>query len=488
MPRTRSGWLAVTGLAVLTLAVLAGALAYPTQPNYDSVYALVWAREILDGVAPSLHAYRAPTQHPLALAVALVLVALPVDAAGAYIALTLATFVALVAGVVRLGAVAFGIAAGLIAAALLLTRLNYAFLAAFAYIDVPYLALLVWSAALVARDAAAGVRRNRLGVWIMLVGAGLLRPEGWAFAALYAAWVWRGADRRARLLALGGLAAAPLLWALSDFAMTGEPLFSWTYTTGSATALGRDRGLGSLPGATLRSAVEFVKPPFLALGLAGVALALWRVPRRAAVPLALTLGGVATFVVISTQGFSVIPRYFAAAAVGLLLFAGSALGGWQLEPRGSPARRRWAIGTALAALAGVAVVVTTLNPAKVDAELRLRERVYADVDAVLAAPAIRAARSCGPISLPTHQLTPYVRWRLDAGRDDVIARSDETAAARARAGGVAIVVRDIRPIRSHPAFGPRNGLDPRSVIPPPPGFRLAVSTHSITGWTRCSHH
>jgi hypothetical protein len=268
--------------------------------------------------------------------------------------------------------------------------------------------------------------------------------------------------------------------------MTGEPLFSWTYTAGSAAELGRTRGLRDLPREAVTSALEYVKLPVLALGLAGIALALWRAPRRAAVPLALAAGGVVTFLGLSSQGYSVIPRYFSAAAVGLFLFAGYALGDWEHLPRGAPARQRWMRGAALGVLAGGAFVAATLNPAKVVADLRLRERVFADVDRVLAAPAVRAARACGPISLPNHKLVPYIRWRLRLGRAGVIARSDRHDAARARRGGVAIVVRDVPVIRSHPAFGPHTGLDPVTVIPAPPGFELAASTSAITAWTRCA--
>ncbi|MDQ3609293.1 MAG: hypothetical protein M3459_10385, partial [Actinomycetota bacterium] len=57
----------------------------------------------------------------------------------------------------------------------------------------------------------------------------------------------------------------------------------------------------------------------------------------------------------------------------------------------------------------------TLSPAKVDAELRLRKRVFGDLDALLEDPAVRAGRSCGPVSVPNHKLAPYVRWGLDAG-------------------------------------------------------------------------
>src|SRR5918997_5584814 len=63
-------------LALLTVAALAGFLAFPTYPNYDSLYSLLWGREMLDGALPSFDAYRAPTQHPLWVALCLPLAAL----------------------------------------------------------------------------------------------------------------------------------------------------------------------------------------------------------------------------------------------------------------------------------------------------------------------------------------------------------------------------------------------------------------------------
>ncbi len=473
---------AIGGVVALALAATAGYVAFPMPPTYDSLYSLIWAREILDGIAPSLDAYRAPTQHPLA-----VLVSLPIVAAGlpsqTLVVLTVAAYVALVTGVVRLGAATLGVVTGLVAGALLLTRLDFAFLGAFGFVDVPYLALLVWACVLVARDAAAGRRDTRLAVWAMLVAAGLLRPEGWAFAALYAAWAWRAAGARGRLIAAAGVAAAPLAWVLSDLAMTGDPIFSWTYTTGSAAELGRTLPLVELPRATLSSALDQLKAPVLVLAVAGLGLALWRAPRRAAVVLALSLGGVAGFLVVSAQGFSVIPRYFAAAAVGLILFAGYALGGWELLAPGSRARRAWIAAAVIAALAGGGYTAARLSPAKVLADLRLRERVFADLDRVLAAPAVRAARRCGPVSLPNHKLVPYVRWRTGLGPGRVVARSDRATGRQRR--GVAIVVRDVPGLRSHSAFGPLGGIDPPTIIPPPAGFEPVAATRTLTAWTSC---
>jgi len=55
-------------LLALALGTLAVTLLYPTYPNYDSVYSLLWGRELLHGDPLSFRAYRAPTEHPLAIA------------------------------------------------------------------------------------------------------------------------------------------------------------------------------------------------------------------------------------------------------------------------------------------------------------------------------------------------------------------------------------------------------------------------------------
>ena len=54
--------------AVLCACFLVGFLVYPTYPNYDSYYSLLWGREVLDFQAPFFQGFRVPTEHPLAIA------------------------------------------------------------------------------------------------------------------------------------------------------------------------------------------------------------------------------------------------------------------------------------------------------------------------------------------------------------------------------------------------------------------------------------
>src|ERR687885_2837167 len=89
-------------LAGLTLGTVVGFVVRPTFPNYDSYYSLLWGREVLHGTLPSFDAYRAPTEHPLAIAFGAVLSLVGDDADRIMVGATFASFVVLAAGMYRL--------------------------------------------------------------------------------------------------------------------------------------------------------------------------------------------------------------------------------------------------------------------------------------------------------------------------------------------------------------------------------------------------
>jgi len=469
-------------LAALTAAAVAGFVLYPTYPNYDSLYSLLWGREILDGQLPSFDAYRAPTQHPLWVAISVPISALGAAGDRVLLGLCILSFVALVAAMYALGKKAFGCAVGLVAALLLLSRLDFPFFAARGYIDVPYLALLLSAAAL-------EVHRPRRGgaVWVLLTLAGLLRPEAWVLAGLYAIRIAWGRPLRQWIGAGLICALAPVTWALSDWIVTGSPIYSLQYTTELAAQLNRRQSLTELPGVTLRFLSELTKPPVFVAGLAGIVLAWRMVPReRLLVPLTLLLWGTGMFLAVSLRGFSVINRYLLVSALALMLFAAFALAGFGRLPSGSRARRAWAAGSLAVVVAGVAYTALNFNPAYIDRELHLRESVREDLTALLASPSVRAARSCGPITLPNHKLVADVRWIADAGVDGVLARSDPRTAARSRRGGVAILVTGGTLFLKHPAYGPFDQIGDSPLVQlPPPGFMRARVGRNFTAYVRC---
>src|SRR3954447_2527916 len=259
----RGDRLAKIVFALLCLGFAIGFFVFPTYPVYDSYYSLLWGRDLLHGNPLVFDGFRYPTEHPLAIAAGAVLQLFGGWGDRLWVALTLASFLVLVAGVYRLGRLAATPLVGAVAAALLMTRFDYPFLAARGYIDIPYMALVVWAATLEARQARRGVP-----VLLLLAFAGMLRPEAWFLAAMYWVWVsWR-APWRQRLLFAALAALGPVTWAAVDLLVTGNPLFSQEYTSSSAEDLGRQRTLSELPAAIPAFFKNLVKPPvFAAAGL-----------------------------------------------------------------------------------------------------------------------------------------------------------------------------------------------------------------------------
>ncbi|HET6547012.1 MAG TPA: hypothetical protein VFG79_01060, partial [Solirubrobacter sp.] len=354
-------------LVALAAVTLAGFLAFPTYPNYDSYYALLWGRELLHGTLPSFEAYRAPTEHPLTIAFGALLALFGQRADLLMVAATFVSFVALAAGMYRLGRASFGTLTGLVAAALLCTRFDIPFLAARAYVDIPYLAVVVWAAAIEAERPRRGTP-----VFVLLAVAGLMRPDAWVLSGVYWLWCLPGASwpRRAWYAALTAL--GPVVWAAVDFAVTGDPLFSLTHTSGLAEELGRSAGLSEVPGATLRFLDGLDKWPVLVAAVLGVAIALGARLGRVRVPLALLAVGVGTFAAVTLAGLSVIFRYLLLPAVVLLVFAAVPLTGWTLLAAGHRARRWWAAAAGALVLAGLVFTVTHTTPSSFATELRFR--------------------------------------------------------------------------------------------------------------------
>jgi hypothetical protein len=423
------------GLAVVAVLALIGFFVRVTYPNYDSYYALLWGRELVHLTAPSFEAYRAPTEHPLAIAFGAVLSIFGNGADRILILLTLASFVALAAGTYRLGRLCFTPFVGIIAALLVLTRFDFPFLALRGYIDVPYMAMIVWAGAL----EAARPRRGT-PVFLLLAAAGLLRPEAWLITGLYFLWMSWGAawGERARYAALAAI--APVLWVATDFAVTGHPLFSFTSTQDLAAELGRTKS-GSVVLSTLPQFLRAtVKAPVYLAGIGGIVIAFWRFPLRLVIPGVLFLTGTFAFVLTGLAGLSVLVRYLMVPSVMLCLFAALAFGGFTMVARGSLLRKAWAAAAAIVTLLGLVYTAGHLpTPSRFNSELVFRGGQGHSLRALLGQPAVKEGLRCGTLSVPTHKLIPDSRWILHRGEHGVVARSDPSVSARRKARyGVAI--------------------------------------------------
>ena len=374
--------------------------------NYDTFYSLVWGEQVVRGEQPDFEVPVAPTQHPLAIAVGAVVSPLGDSAEDVLLALVILSIGFIAVGLFRLGHELFAWPVGVLAAAIFLTRVPPLNFGIRGYVDLPTIALIVWAAVL-------EVRRPRCGaaVLVLLGLAGLLRPEAWLLAAVY--WVWLGRPLRLAPLA----AAAPVIWALTDLVVTGDPLWSLHGTSDLAADLGRPRGLDDVPSVMPRRLGEIMRLPELLAATIGFGLALAWFRRRAAVPAAvLVLNGVA-FLVLAVGGLSLLGRYLFLAGAMLSLFAAIAALGWLALGRDDARRRPWLAG-GVAILA--AFVVFAPSQARRLGDLRDdiadRDRVAADLHDLVRTPlAERAFESCDAVYVPNHRPVPNLAYWT--GRD-----------------------------------------------------------------------
>jgi hypothetical protein len=418
-------------LAALGFAAVALWALVPTYPDYDAYEHLVWGRDLLHGATPGFETFAAPTEHPLYLALAALLSLAGHVADRLLVLVTVLSLVALTAGTYALGRGLFGRWPG--AAAAVFVGSSFAFLlyAVRAFVDVPFLALVVWAAAL-------EVARPRRGVapMALLALAGLLRPEAWVLAGLYWLWCLAGRGLRARLGLLALVVAAPVIWALVDLAVTGDPLFSLHATSTLAEALGRERGLRNVPSAFVTFLADVARPPVAAAGVVGLALAVRRYgAARMAVPLALLGAGALTFAGTGVAGLSILPRYLTVPAVALCLLAGYAVLGFTTLGAG-PARERWrraSIGALVVGVAFFAVKAASFD--RLRSELRFIQRTHTELSALVGDGRVRAGLRCGALTFPTYRLVPDARWILHAGAQRVRSRAVDM-----RPGAVAVYV------------------------------------------------
>jgi hypothetical protein len=274
------------------------------------------------------------------------------------------------------------------------------------------------------------------------------------------------------------------LWMLTDLVVTGRPLFSWTYTTGEAEILGRQRTPAEVPHAVLSALDELLKWPVLVLAALGMALALHeRRGLRLRVPLALVGIGVLTFVLIVLGGVSgQVPRYASVAAVGLLLFTGYLFARLLRVPSGTGARLAW-VATIALIIGGAAWTASRLHPQSITGLLRFRHAVETDLRATLRSPTVTQGRRCGAVGLATHKLVPAGSWALDAPPGAVAARADP------RRGALGVVVLELGTrLLTDPGYGPftrnsgDNGL--KSQVPPV-GFARRGRSRYFAVYVRC---
>jgi len=444
--------------------------------NYDAAYTLLWGSDLASGRLPDYSVPVAPTPHPLATAVGVLLAPLGPDGAEAVTVVSALLLLGVLGWLTyALGARWFGPAAGALAAVVILTRQPVLSFGVRAYVDIPYLVLVLGALLVEARRPRAG-----LGVLALLALAGLLRPEAWLFSAAYVAYLVLGTPdaRSPRRIAalLAAAASAPLLWALSDLVIAGDPLYSLTGTRDNAQVLRRVTGLDEVPLTVPRRLGEILREPVLLGAALGGLLSLALLRRRALLPAAAGVVALAAFCVLAAAGLPILGRYLLLPAVLLAVFCGAGAFGWRALPVEHRWRRPW-IGAAV--VVGLALVAFTPRQVERIGDLRAsiatQRTIVSDLDALADSGAIWPG--CAPVAVPNHRPVPLLALRLDRPPAQIVS-------AQLRRPGRGYYVAPAR------ASVERNfTLDPndpeRLTATVPPDFARAGGNRSWTLYARC---
>jgi hypothetical protein len=505
--RLRSWLTPAAWIAAVTAALL---LVFPVGfPNYDTIYALLWGRELAHGISPDYGAALPPTPHPLADLVGLVATplgdgAITVTMAIAYASLGLIGYL-----VYRLGSLWFDRWIGAVAAAIVLTRAPYLSNGLRAYVDLPYIALALGALVIETKRPRAG-----WPVLALLALAGLLRPEAWLFSLAYLAYlgVELGRSRRGReeekempleradtqsaglirpaLVRARGISfsppglglialalAAPIAWALFDLITTGSPTYSFTGTRDTVETLNRQTGPVDLVLYGPRRLGEVLQWPGMVGAAGGIVLGLAFMRRRSwigVIAAALALGA---FALLACAGLAIIPRYTMLAAAVLAVFVALALLGWRLLEPGHPWRRRWQLFAGFVALMFVLWLPNQWDlDSRVDTDLTNQARIEGDLTDLVDAGAFEPL--CGPIAVPNHRAIPRLAFGLDVKPTQIFSATEQ------RPPRHGYFVKPANPFVIHNFI-----LDPndptRFSLSVPAGYRLAIQNQSWKVYRRC---
>lgn len=431
-------------------------------PNYDTIYALVWGRELAHGVSPDYGAALPPTPHPLADLLGLITTplgngAIDVTMVIAYLSLGLIGYL-----VYRLGTLWFDRPIGAVAALIVLTRAPYLSNGLRAYVDLPYIALCLGALVIESRRPRAG-----WPVLALLALAGLLRPEAWLFSIAYLSYLALGPERptggpeaetrkpldradtqiaglirpaigRARGFLVSGhgaalialALAAPILWALFDWITAGSPTYSFTGTRETVDTLARHTGPVDLVLWGPRALGEVMQWPGMIGALGGVVLGFTFLRRRSTLGLAATALALGAFALLGSAGLAIIARYTMLGAALLAIFVAVALLGWRLLEPGHPWRRRWQAFAGLVALMFVLWLPNQWDlDSTVKSDLTDQGTIERDLTGLVDTGAF-VKPLCGPIAVPNHRAIPRLAFGLEVKPTEIVSASEEGVSRR----------------------------------------------------------
>jgi hypothetical protein len=438
--------------------------------NYDTAYSLLWGGDVAHLRQPDFGFPVAPTPHPLATFLGVLLTPFGDAAQGIWVVIAFLSLGALGWLTYELGARWFGPAAGAVAALVILTRIPVLSFGVRAYVDIPYVALVlgaILAAARSGRHGAAPRRGEAAGALplVLLALAGLLRPEAWLFSLVYVAW-----RRDARLLPLA--LAAPALWMLHDLVLAGDPLHSLLGTRDNAEVLERKTGLLAVPGTVPRRLGEILREPGLLGAAAGGILVLAFMRTRAALPIAAGFVSITAFCVLAGAGLPILGRYLLLPAALLAVFCGAGAFGWLALPRDHEWRRRWiAIGSVVLA------AFVAFAPSQLDRIDDLRTSMGTQQEILSDLHDLTDDFTCRPVAVPNHRPAPHVSLWTGIPPGQIV-----SAQLQRPERGVYVDPASERVLRNF-TLDPR---DPKKLTASvPPGFKALAANESWRLYARC---
>ncbi len=472
------------GATVVALAALAWLIVGRGLVNYDTLYALDWGRELSDGRSLFFDAPFTPTLHPFGILLGIVLAPFSktvvagvhgVAATDIVIVLAFIALGALLWLTYTLGTLWFGRWAGLLAALIMLTRRPLLDFGARAYVDIPYVVLVLTAVLVESRR-----RRAATPVLLLLAVAGLIRPEAWAFSGAYLIYLWFSGEHRPRQVA-GWLALAaigPVIWLVGDWLLAGNALHSLSATQQNTQALDRATGLSGLLTTAPRRLGEILREPVLFGAVGGLGFALWALRERVRTPLLVGAVALAAFSVLAIAGLPINGRYLLLPAIIGAIFCGAGVFGWRELAADDRRRQPWAIFALL-----TIVLLLIFTPAQVDRISNLRyalnrqEQIQGDLQALIKQPPGLITQSCTPISVPNHRPVPALALWLKLPPELIFSAEDRRVP----------VGQFIAPANA--AVASDYILDPRDlnrrVISPPASFRLVGGNRSWRVYSSC---
>jgi hypothetical protein len=515
VPPSLRKWLTPAAWVAAVTAVLL--IVFPVGfPNYDTIYALVWGRELAHGMSPDYGAALPPTPHPLTDLIGLVTspfgeAPITVIMILAYVSLGLIAYF-----VYRLGTVWFDKWVGVLAAVIVLTRAPFLSNGLRAYVDLPYIAICLGALYIEARKPRAG-----WPVLALLVPAGLLRPEAWGFAIAYWLWLafdlrraepsmstgrklqeglsfrpintvfgwefgWRGERSRSELawlglLALGGL----ILWVLFDAITTGNPLYSLTGTQETVESLKRQTGPVDLVVYGPRRLGEVMQWPGMIGGFGGLVLGICLLRRRSALGFVAVLLALLAFAFLAAAGLAIIARYTMLAGAILSIFFALALLGWRFLDRGNPWRLRWQVFAGVVLLMALVWLPNQWNLDKqVHTDLTNQGQIENDLSDLVDEGAF--SPDCGPIAVPNHRAVPRLAFGLDVKPTDVVSASEAVSGEeKAKLEEAGYYVEPANSFVIHNYILDPNDKTNFDEVEPPAGFHKVAGNESWLIYSSC---